>query len=66
MVDVEGRTVAGAVGTGVAKVEIVSFAFQQPVQVVVEELVGAKLLAVCFVQPFVGMLAGGLLAWFVA
>ena len=62
MVDVERRTVVEVVVTGVAKVEVASFVFEQPVLVVVEDLVGAKALIVCSVQPFVVILVEELLA----
>ena len=62
MVEVEGRTVVGVVVSGVARVEVASLAFEQPVLVVVEDLVGAKALVICSVQPFVGILVEELLA----
>ena len=56
MVDIEGRTVVGVDGTEVARVEVASFAFEQPVLVVLEELAGANVLVVYSVQPFVVIL----------
>ena len=56
MVDLEERTVVGVAVIEVAKVEVASFAFEQPVLVVVEELAGAKVVAVYSVQPFVVIL----------
>ena len=62
MVEVEGRTVVGVVVSGVARVEVASLAFEQPVLVVVEDLVGAKALVICSVQPFVVVLVEELIA----
>ena len=62
MVDMEGRTVVEVVVSGVARVEIASLAFEQPVLVAVEDLAGAKVLAIYSVQPFVVILVEGLLA----
>ena len=62
MVEVEGRAVVGVVVTGVARVEVASFAFEQPVLVVVEGSMGQKVSAVCSVQPFVVTLVEELLA----
>ena len=56
MVDMEGRTVVGVDVTGVARVEVASFAFEQPVLVVVDELAGAKVLAIYSVRPSVVIL----------
>ena len=60
MVDMEGRTVVEVVVSGVAKVEVASLAFEQPVLVVVEDLAGAKVLPIYSVQPFVVALVAGL------
>ena len=53
MVEVEGRTVVEVVVPGVARVEVASLAFEQPVLFVVEESVGAKVLVIYSVQPSV-------------
>ena len=65
MVEVEGRTVVEVVVTGFARVDVASLAFDQPVLVVVEDLAGAKVLAIYSVQPFVVILVEGPLAWLV-
>ena len=62
----EGQSVVEIALSEVVEVEVASLAFEQPVLGVVEDLAGAKVLAIYSVQPFVVIPVAELLAWFVA